>query len=72
MISEYLQQNQAPVVRKDEVEAFSEAVDESRDWAERPGKPDSATGRLRRMIHTLRQFGRMLKISAILSRLPAG
>jgi len=34
MISEYLQQNQAPVVRKDEVEAFSEAVDETRDWAE--------------------------------------
>lgn len=34
MINEYLQQNQAPVVRKDEVEAFSEAVDETRDWAD--------------------------------------
>ena len=32
MISEFLQQNQSPVVRKDEVEAFTEEVDDTRDW----------------------------------------
>ena len=32
MISEFLQENQSPVVRKDEVEAFAEEVEDSRDW----------------------------------------
>jgi len=34
MISEYLQQNQSPVVGSDEVEAFAEAVEEASEWAE--------------------------------------
>jgi ubiquinone biosynthesis protein UbiJ len=34
MISEYLQQNQAPVLGKDEFEVFSESVDETRAWAD--------------------------------------
>jgi ubiquinone biosynthesis protein UbiJ len=34
MISEYMQQSQAPVVRKEEVAAFSEVVNETRDRAE--------------------------------------
>ncbi|MFC1688053.1 SCP2 domain-containing protein [Pseudomonadota bacterium] len=34
MISEYLQQNQSPVVRNDEVEAFAEDIESAREWAE--------------------------------------
>lgn len=34
MISEYLQQNQSPVVGSDEIEAFAEAVEEASEWAE--------------------------------------
>lgn len=32
MISEFLQENQSPVVRKDEIKAFAEEVEDTRDW----------------------------------------
>ena len=32
MISEFLQENQSPIVRKDEVSTFAEEVEDSRDW----------------------------------------
>jgi len=35
MISEYLQQNQGPVIRRDEFEEFAGAIEEIRDWADR-------------------------------------
>ena len=35
MIIEYVQQNQGPVIRREEMEEFSATVEDTRDWAER-------------------------------------
>ena len=35
MISEYVQQNQGPVIRREEMEEFSATVEDTRDWAGR-------------------------------------
>ena len=34
MLSEYMQQNHSPVVRNDEFKAFSEEIEDTRDWLE--------------------------------------
>lgn len=34
MISEYLEQNQAPVIRREELADFAESLDEARQWAD--------------------------------------